>query len=224
MSDKIKLSHKKFYNKWLYKVSIRVPGISIIRSMGITAATNFCSGPNPNKKQYAVYQKAWENRQQLLSVITFLESSDQNIFFKRLETHTIDIYTNDKNFYNDVFHNFSQHVLYRAEPKTLDINLLNQANSIVVTKYPHDRYKHKVFLLPHKLKHDKISKSKFIDWVENQRPRVTCTAALKEWFIKTEWNWDPRYILVEDDKTLMLLKLRNSDVIGRVYNYVLCDK
>lgn len=224
MSDKIKLSHKKFYNKWLYKVSIKAPGISIIRSLGMSDAANFCIGSNPTKRQFMVYQKAYDNRNQILSIVNFLVSADQNIFFKRLETHTLDIYTNDKDFYNLVYATFKDDVIYRAEPKTLNLNIMSAANSIVVTKYPHNRYKHKVFLLPHKLKHDKISKSKFINWIENQSPRITCTPAIKQWFMTTEWNWDPRYILVEDEKTLMLLKLRNSDVIGRIYNYVLSDK
>jgi hypothetical protein len=42
--------------------------------------------------------------------------------------------------------------------------------------------------------------------------------------MKTEWNWDRRYVLVEDEGTLLMLKLRNPEVMGSVYNYVLSDK
>jgi hypothetical protein len=42
--------------------------------------------------------------------------------------------------------------------------------------------------------------------------------------MKTDWNWDRRYVLVEDKNTLMLLRLRNSEVVGSVYEFVLSDK
>jgi hypothetical protein len=31
-------------------------------------------------------------------------------------------------------------------------------------------------------------------------------------------------VLVEDEGTLLMMKLRNSDVVGTVYNYVVTDK
>jgi hypothetical protein len=42
--------------------------------------------------------------------------------------------------------------------------------------------------------------------------------------MKTDWNWDRRYVLVEDEGTLLLMKLKNSEVVGTVYNYVIVDK
>jgi hypothetical protein len=47
---------------------------------------------------------------------------------------------------------------------------------------------------------------------------------VQKWFLKTDWNWDRRYVLVEDEGTLLMMKLRNSDVVGTVYNYVVTDK
>jgi len=55
-------------------------------------------------------------------------------------------------------------------------------------------------------------------------PRVTCTPAVEKWFLITDWNWDRRYILVEDDQTLLMMKLRNADVVGKIYNFVISDK
>ena len=74
------------------------------------------------------------------------------------------------------------------------------------------------------MKKDKTSKRRFVDWLKSQDPRITCSDAVEKWFMNTEWNWDRRYVLVEDEKTLLMLKLRNSEVVGRIYNYVLSDK
>jgi hypothetical protein len=31
-------------------------------------------------------------------------------------------------------------------------------------------------------------------------------------------------VLVEDESTLLMMKLRGADVVGRVYNFIVCDK
>jgi hypothetical protein len=53
---------------------------------------------------------------------------------------------------------------------------------------------------------------------------VLISEVVKDWFIKTEWNWDRRYIFVEDAQTLLMLKLRNAEAIGRIYDYIIIDK
>ena len=57
-----------------------------------------------------------------------------------------------------------------------------------------------------------------------QGGRILISPIVKDWFIKTEYNWDRRYVLVEDSQTLLLLKLRNSEALGRIYDYVISDK
>jgi hypothetical protein len=71
---------------------------------------------------------------------------------------------------------------------------------------------------------DKDEKERFISWVKNQNSKIRLTNSVIKWFINTDWNWDRRYVLVEDEATLLMLKLRNSSVVGRVYNYVISDK
>jgi len=40
----------------------------------------------------------------------------------------------------------------------------------------------------------------------------------------TEWNWDRRYMYVEDEMTLLMIKMRSSEVLGRIYEYHIIDK
>ena len=53
---------------------------------------------------------------------------------------------------------------------------------------------------------------------------MTCTHAVSTWFVDTDWNWDRRYILVEDEQSLLMLKLRGSEVVGKIHNFVISDK
>ena len=111
------------------------------------------------------------------------------------------------------------------EPSDATADLLNlNKNCITVKKLPKDRYNYRVYLLPHKMANDRPAKKKYIDWLKTQMPRVTCTSAVETWFLATDWNWDRRYILVEDDQTLLMMKLRNADVVGKIYNFVISDK
>ena len=67
-------------------------------------------------------------------------------------------------------------------------------------------------------------KNNYLDWIKKQDPRITCTPALEKWFINTDWNWDRRYVLVEDEATVLMMKLRNAEVVGSVYKFVISDK
>ena len=74
------------------------------------------------------------------------------------------------------------------------------------------------------MKGDLDAKQKYIEWIEMQGEKVRLSKRVKEWFIKTDWNWDRRYLLIEDDQTLLMLQMRSGDAIGKVYEYVVVDK
>jgi hypothetical protein len=113
----------------------------------------------------------------------------------------------------------------RYEPDDEAKELLKDDVKIIISdRYPHNKYHYRVYLLPHKFNKDDTAKSKYIDWLRSQSPRITCTNAVERWIMKTNWNWDRRYVLVEDKNTLMLLRLRNPEVVGSVYEFVLSDK
>ena len=67
-------------------------------------------------------------------------------------------------------------------------------------------------------------KELLLDWMKKQSPKITCSPSVQRWFLDTDWNWDRRYVLVEDESTLLMFKLRAADVIGRIYKFVVCDK
>lgn len=221
---KTQKTNRKFYNKWIYKVSLQIKGSSIFRTHSLDDIKEFCLAPSPEKPNYSLHGRAWQNRDQILELTEFLLNQKSTIWTKRIENVFMDFYTNDRNFYEELSLQFESAMLHRFEPDPETLDLLDTPQIILATKLPHNRYHYKVYLLPHKMAGDKESKKKYVDWLKSQDPRITCTPAVQKWFIKTDWNWDRRYVLVEDEHTLLMLKLRNSEVVGRVYNYIISDK
>lgn len=225
LSLKTKTTKRKFYSKWLYKVSLDVKGAGILRQKSLAEVKDFCLTANiDNYRVYTLLFKALANRRELCNLADFLMQYSPDSWTKRIESNIVDFYTNDIAFYEALSTSYSNILIHRFEPDLKSLDLLVSDENILVAKLPHNKYNYKVFLQPHKMAKDPDDKIKFIDWVERQKPRITCTPAIKTWFIETNWNWDRRYVLVEDEQTLLMMKLRGSDVVGRIYNYVVCDK
>jgi len=224
MTLKIKYSNKKFYNKWLYKVSLDVSGCGIFRNNDFNNIKDYCNGKETNISFYDHQQNALKNKDIILDIVKFLENNKDVLYAQRIERNLIDFYSNDIKFYKDFLKKFNNVVRYGSEPLPGHEDDILNSSYIYTTKLPHNKYKFKVYLLPHKLKNNKEQKTNFISWASDQDPRVRMSKAVKSWFIRTEWNWDRRYILVEDEGTLLMLNLRNSEVVGRVHEYRLVDK
>jgi hypothetical protein len=57
-----------------------------------------------------------------------------------------------------------------------------------------------------------------------QGDKIRMSKVVKAWFMYTDWNWDRRYLLVEDTPTLLMLQMRSGDAVGKVYEYAVVDK
>jgi hypothetical protein len=218
---KLNVTTKKFYNKWIYKVTLNIPGVAIYRlhKLEDIPLINF----DVEKNVYSTFAKASANRHDIIKLSYFLMSWDQNCWAKRIERSGIDIYTNDKDMYLKLRTNFEDIVYSASEPDENNLEILENTGSVIVKKLPHDKYHYKAFLLPHKIK-DRADKQNYLNWIDTQGDRILISPIVRDWFIKTEYNWDRRYVLVEDSQTLMLLKLRNPEALGRIYDYVISDK
>jgi hypothetical protein len=226
LSHKTKPTTKKFYGKWLYKASFQLEGCVLFRTKTLEEVNNFCLGPAPETHYWhATNTKAYANRETILDLSNFLGGYTKEDYNLRIESSFFDVYTNDSKFYNSVSNRFAGMLRHRFEPDAATAELLNEnKNYISVKKLPKERYNYRVYLLPHKMAKDREGKQKYINWLKAQSPRITCTPAIEKWFVATDWNWDRRYVLVEDESMLLMMKLRNADVVGKIYNFVISDK
>lgn len=218
---KLKQTTRKFYNKWLYKVTLRIPGVALFRlhKLEDIPFLHFDAGNRP----HSLMAKAVANKDTLIELSLILQKLDKDLWSKRIEHNSIDLYTNDKSIFDSIISEMQLVVDSASAPSELDKNILESSGSIIAKKLPHNRYAYKAYLLPHKLK-NRVEKQKYLDWIDQQQGKIRISDTVKKWFIITEWNWDRRYILVEDEATLLMLKLRNPDLLGRVYDYVISDK
>ena len=167
--------------------------------------------------------KAAIHKESIIKLSRFLVEWPTDTWAKRIECSSIDLYTNNKEMYNRLLSEFVDLVKSCSEPDETIKTLLENTGSVIVKKLPHNKYHYKAFLLPHKIK-NREERQDYINWLATQGDRVLISEVVKDWFIKTEWNWDRRYIFVEDAQTLLMIKLRNAEAIGRIYDYIIIDK
>lgn len=223
MTFKHKLTTRKFYNKYVYKASLVMPGVSIYRmrtleeTIALLESSETCKGII-----YDTINKAYKNKKNLIALSNFLLSLNGD-YSKRIERDSIDFYTNDPNIHTNICNRFASVLRSSYIPPDNFKDELDTNKYIICKKLPHKKYKFKVYLLPHKLKNSKEEKIKYIDWLAKQKA-VRISHVTQRWFIQTDWYWDRRYMYVEDEQTLLLVQMRNPNVIGRVYEYLVSDK
>lgn len=217
---KLKKTSKKFYNKWLYKVTLSIDKPEVFRiTNDMAELRDFLTGCKTIRGKRIYDQGGYK-----LKIVDFLEKFDKTEWSRRVEYHQVDFYTNNQELYQGLLDEFKQVVIHAFEPDENAISQLESPGVIAVKNLPHNRYRYKVFLKPHAMAYDYESKQKFLDWLVSQQPKVTCSSSIQSWFLCHNWNWDRRYILVEDENTLLMLKLRNANAIGKVYNFQVIDK
>jgi len=204
---------RKFYGKWLYKVTLKVPGITVFRLPIVTDLRSYFL-----KRQDSIES----NQEIIIDLHNYLSSIDKNSYGKRIERNLIDLYSNDETFCLEIIEKFKSNLVhyFAPDPKIDKDNI--DARTIIAKKYPHNKYQYKAFLQPHRIQ-DKESKINLIDWMSSQ-PGIKISDRVKQWFLVTTWNWDRRYIYVATEADLLMLKLRSSDAVGSVFKYEIVDK
>lgn len=218
---KPKLTTCKFYNKWLYKVTLRIPGVAILRQYKLEELLTLELTPNSNIN--SIRTRAAHNKETIKALSACLLEWESTTWAKRIESSNIDIYTSNKEIYQQLLERFAAITVLCFEPDENNLSILENTGTIVAKKFPHDKYHYKAYILPHKVK-NKESKRELLEWIDGQSGRILISESVKDWFVNTEYNWDRRYVLIEDEHTLLMLKLRSADTLGRVYNYVISDK
>ena len=208
----------------MYKVGLKIEGCAILRGRSIHTVKAVFGQDMDEKVFYPSWRtKSFVNRNSIIRFSEFMEKFPTDNYALRIENDRLDVYTNDQDLYETLSSTCEENIIQRFQPDIDNLHLLNRAqHTIIVNKLPKNRYNYRVYLLPHRMIRE--DKNKYLDWIKKQDPRITCTSALEKWFINTDWNWDRRYVLVEDEATVLMMKLRNAEVVGTVYKFVISDK
>ena len=214
---------KLFYSKWPYKVTYLIRGISVLRERTLAQLQAYISNPPDRVLRWkgSFHTDIQQNSKIIIDMAYFLDSLKKDSFQIRIEANIIDIYTNNRDILDKLLKFYPEQISNVFEPAPGTENLLGRKN-IIVNKLPDNRFKHKVFLSPHK-NINGVDKALIVKWIKEQS-NLHITDSTAQWFIATSWNWDRRYIMAEDEKALLMLKLRCGDLIGAVYDYQVVDK
>ena len=219
-----KKTKKKFYNKYIYKITLDIPGTSALRWYDFQRLSDLCIAEPSSKRDYPWREKvlsdAINHKEVWIDLSVMINTFDSKSFSKRIEGDSIDFYTNNYDLYDTIGKHFSKYVRFRFQPKEgTEQTLLNSNKEIFVNKLPYDKYQYRVYLKPHKL--DSSARRTVANWLEKQVPNITFSQSIKDWIIRTEENWDRRYIHIIDEKNLLLLQLKSPQLVGKIFKYVL---
>lgn len=220
---KIKKTVRKFYNKWLYKITVRAPGAAVFRMVDLEQIPDLLEELSQNTRTARLYylNRANESRQDLNLIVSHLCPLDKSSYFIRVERDCIDIYVNEQNLFEGLCEGMKDIIKHVFRPVQNNLDLLDR-KVIIVKKYPKEDFRYRVYLKPHMIK-DRGDKVKYLEWLD-QNQDYSVSNSVRNWFIATDWNWDRRYMLVKNEPALLMLKLRNADAVGSVYEYVISDK
>lgn len=217
---KPKIAKRKFYDKWLYKVTLTFDGANVLRQYSPEKIVEmYQSNTYTNMVRYCFL--AYSKNIDLINSISETLVSSGEPMQLRLEHKSLDVYINSVSLYERLSSEFAAILKHRYEPNPLADST---SDHIVTNKLPHGRYQYKVFLKPHLMANDIDEKIKYLNWIKGQGDKMSMSMTVRGWFLTTNWNWDRRYIWVEDEQSLLMLKLRNAAVMGKTHRYALADK
>ncbi len=180
--------------------------------------------PTDSFKLYKLEQKALDNKDAVYKVADFLSKYPKDSLALRIENSIFDIYTNDPEIFESGSKEFALITWKRFQPDPQTEHLLSSDKKIISKKLAHNKYRYKVYLTPHKLSIGDTVRKNFVDFIHQNVDKVLMSAAVEDWFLRTQWNWDRRYIYVDNEQTLLMLKLKCNDALGSIYEYLIIDK
>lgn len=219
-----KKTKKKFYNKYIYKISLNIPGTSALRWYDFQQLMDLCIAEPSSKREHNWREKVISDvidyKEMWIDLAMMMSSVDCKSFSKRIEGDSVDFYTNDFQLYEKLGNKFSKYVRSRFQPKEGTENaLLNSEKEIFVNELPYGKYQYRAYLKPHRL--DANTRKTVANWMEKQVPNITFTDSIKQWLIHTNENWDRRYIHILDEKTMLMIQLRAPQLLGKIFKYKL---
>lgn len=198
---KLSTTKKKFYNKWLFRCSYFLQ-VSDLREK--------ISG-KPSRSR------------DVKDIVKFLSTLDKDQYHTRVEKYTLDLYFNSHEIF-DQLQNISTKHLFRCSIPDADSTELLAKNKVILCRHlPYHRYRYKIYLQPHR-NHDKDYKKKYIEWLDIQQSKIYISDTTKQWFIQTMYNYDRRYMYAENEQMILLLKMKDPDMIGMIYQYEIYHK
>lgn len=224
MSIKIQKTKKLFYEKYPYKITCQLVGVSYIRSY-IQKHVKYVALPNFRIHLSYVNIKRYRNHQIDIDLLEEFCINCSNIFTDkniriRIEHNIIDFYVQDADLFNDLTTKLSKYITVITKPESDKLleKLLEHKRHVFCDEYPHGKYKFKVILRPMSY----TEKLNLIKWAEKyQNNQIYIPQYVEEFLNGRKLYYDNPYFYVEDEKTLMMVAMAAGNGIRRTEKYIL---
>lgn len=229
---------KLFWGKYIYKVVLRIPKISVLRYGNLRQsflttlfnsetleewmAKGKMSYYYPQDENIRAKKLLWNHRFELhkfVSLITKYKSEKVDIKF-RFEGNTVSLCFNDQQVYDELIKSLSNVLDLISWPKNEHHRKFLVANPLteIVNEYPYGVYTHKINLRGYKPL-DKSTKENFADWIKNYPDFKVTDASLKQ--IKKGFIGNGKFIYSTNTKDVLLLQMFLGDNIKDITTYKL---
>lgn len=218
-----KKTKRKFYGEYIYKSQIKLESCYSIRVCNLETIVSILDGKRPKIPSYRPAQ--WRQNlkgnedtwRKLYSVV-----KDHKDYKFRVEGIRLDLYTNNRQLYDNMNRTLADELIVCYEPPVgLAQKMLDSHDTVFVDKLPHDLYQFKVFLTPHKLPRNWEEREPIIEWIKERYPNIWSSESIREHIRHNNQNWDRRYLYVDTENTLLMLRLRSPELVGKVLKHVI---
>ena len=207
---------KLFFGKWPYKIQCKLPGSWMVKRLGIARTLEFCELPEGHRDTIGMVRSKIERtklKEFALAISPFSYSDIQT----RAEGANYSIYCKDINLFQQIITSLEKWIFVIHEPASEEeLSIMsNNAKQVLCNKFPHQRYRYKVYL-----KHITSfnSRESFATWVKHYNEKIKVTDRTERWF-HGRYTQSP-YIYVDDQKMLALVGMFLGNNIKKIEEYV----
>lgn len=211
------ITNKLFYDKWPYKITCKMPGITLLRSFGPTFI--FSLTPE-NIVNYTWSRYITVNVDRLKNFVKLLENfiNDKDVK-KRIEGDKISFYFLTKKEYNEFLNcatNYVTHITEPSDDTALEI-LQQDTNYIICDNLPHNKFKYKITFkdMPQNVRKNLIL------WAEKYNSdNIHITKSTKIHFHGIKHHYGSHYFYINDPKMISFITLAASGYIRRIDEFI----
>lgn len=225
---KVEKAYQLWYNKYLYKSTFVIPGIHIARNhlneQEINDRLDEIKDVDATWKQI-IFKNVLElfnaNKEQILTFTKITEEERRNKkLFVRIQEPYVSIFSNTLETHKRLEKSFPDALYSISHPDSrMSEFLMQNKNSIIVDKLPHNRYRYKVIINNYSVKHS-IPKQ-LLEWGDAQGDAVKFSSKTKRYFKSPVLYLDQGFLYIEDDSTLTMCNLFLAKCPYRIIKYVL---
>lgn len=212
--EKLKTS-KLFYNKWLYRIEVRVPGGSAIRVMMHRRITDINGIPSFYYKQYSDLQKNI-----MVKFVKEMLAIPQKEFRMVVSGNQSLIFCSSKKILETLKKNLEPHIINVKIPfttKETKFIIENKNKKRICETLPHKKYHYRVQLS--RLKPD--VRESFGKWIVKYPDKLKASPDTLRWLQSSKSHCSTPFMYIEDGAMLAMVGLFLGDGVKSIEEFIL---